>query len=192
MLNWNLQNTLPNPINDEWDLLVKSCLGDGAHPNRIKGFILSRLALQECLKTAGVHLKISELLLVHHRELLASAQFTISLSHTSQVGAALIDLKEKFISVGIDIEHEEREVKGDVLKRISHPEDLDLKKIELWCLKEAAFKALMNTGRFEKPVEFSSIHIQEKNWLHVTSGIEGHWRLQSKESMLVALTGVRS
>lgn len=192
MLTWKMQKTLPSPKNPEWDLLVKSCLGESVHPERISGFILSRMALQACLKEKGILTVIPELVIENYRETPSAPQFTISLSHTPEAGAALIAPREKFVSVGIDIEHEKRPVKDSIIERISHPEDEALRNIELWCLKEAAFKALMNTGRFQKPLEFSSIKIGNHFWSHAPTGLEAPWELENVNSMLVARTAIRS
>jgi 4'-phosphopantetheinyl transferase EntD len=94
--------------------------------------------------------------------------------------------------VGIDIEQEERKVKDEVAMRIAHPNDLKLRKIELWCLKEAVFKAIMNSGLCTTPVEFSSIRIQEKTWTHPSSQLKGEWELEVIKKVVIARALVKN
>ncbi len=114
-------------------------------------------------------------------------EITLSLSHTKLAGAAITASRAEFISVGIDIESDNRVVKDSILKRITNSRDINLRNIELWCLKEAVFKCLMNTGIFEKPFEFSEIEISYKRWIHSPSGLEGEWKTIISEQFLIAL-----
>ena len=91
-----------------------------------------------------------------------------------------------FRSVGIDIEREDRVVKDSIRERIAHKDDANFRNIEQWCLKEAAFKALMNTEQFEKPVEFSSICIGKESWSHSPSGLKGKWEMETIKLFVVA------
>ena len=113
-------------------------------------------------------------------------QFTLSLSHTSECGAAMIADRKFFRSVGIDIEREDRVVKDFIRERITHKDDTNFRNIEIWCLKEAVFKALMNTEKFEKPLEFSSICIGKDSWSHSPSGLEGKWEVETIKPVVVA------
>jgi 4'-phosphopantetheinyl transferase EntD len=183
---WKLVKTLSNPKDPQWELLIKLTLGDEVHSDRKKGFLLSREALIEALKTNHVSANISELALDSHSTLTHFPQFTISLSHTKECGASLVADRQTFRSVGIDIEHEERVVKDSIFDRISHPQDRKLRNIELWCLKEAAFKALMNSGNFEKPIEFSSIEIGNDIWTHSPSGLKGEWEMDFVKPFVIA------
>lgn len=191
MYTWKLIKTLSNPKDPEWDLLIKLTLGDEVHSDRKMGFLLSRQALMSGLKDLHVTANIQDLILDRHSALSRFPQFTISLSHTKECGAALIAERKTFRSVGIDIEHEERIVKDSIKERVSHPEDVTLRNIELWCLKEAAFKALMNSEKFEKPVEFSSIKIENKKWFHSPSGLEGEWELELIKPFVIAKAFLR-
>lgn len=189
---WKLTETLSNPKNPEWDGLIKSALGENIHSDRIKGFLLSREALLECLKENSHHLTPIQLELSGFSALKQLPQYTLSLSHTKTHGAALIADRQSFRSVGIDIEHEERPVKDSIAQRVSHPHDTKLRNIELWCLKEAVFKTLMNTGNFEKPVEFSSIELGDRTWSHSPSGLKGEWELHYVKPVVIALAFLKS
>lgn len=186
MLHWKLSKTLKTPKDPGWDLLVKSSLGVGVHSDRINGFLLSREALIEALGSAGISATPHELMLSNHSTIKAYPRFTISLSHTPDCGAALIAERKFFRSVGIDIEHVKRPVKESIIERISHEGDLKLRNIELWCLKEAVFKALMNTSLFPKPIEFSSIRIRKDDWDHSPTKLSGKWSLKELNSFVMA------
>ena len=190
---WNLSQSLTNPNDPEWDLLVKLTLGGDVHPERKKGFILSRMALQKCLKEQGYNLHPSALKLLKYSSLEGLPEFTLSLAHTKGSGAAMLADSNTFRAIGIDIENINRPVKESIIKRVGHSEDDEsLRNIELWCLKEAAFKALMNTGEFEKPVEFSSIRIGKGYWTHSPSGLEGEWELETLNDMVIALACLKN
>jgi 4'-phosphopantetheinyl transferase EntD len=186
MLVYKLTKTLTNPLDPEWDLLAHSELGDGVHSDRKMGFLLSREALKNALFEFGLSCQPKDLKLNHYDELMGLPQFTISLSHTKDWGAALVAERKDLRSIGIDIEHEERIVKDSVRERIGNKSDENLRNIELWCLKEAVFKALLNTRQFDKPVEFSSIVISKNTWFHLPSGFGGSWELETINSMVVA------
>lgn len=186
MVTWKLSKTLSNPKDPEWDLLIKSSLGEGVHSDRIMGFLLSREALKDALKNMGKDLTPGQLFLEDYSTIRGLPQFTISLSHTPLCGAALVSERKFFRSLGIDIEMSERLVKDSIIERISHPEDLKLRNIELWCLKEAVFKALMNTKLFPKPIEFSSIKISKEHWSHSPSSLEGKWELETITPFVIA------
>lgn len=193
MFEWKLTKNLTNPLDPEWDELARLALGTAVHPDRKMGFLLSREALKMALKSFGFDSPIRDLKLSHFHQLLLSPELTISLSHTKECGAALIGDRKDFHSLGIDLEHEERQVKDSILERIAHPDDDDsLRKIEMWCLKEACFKALMNTGKFGAPVEFSSIHVARDRWFHPPSHLEGEWRIEKVKPFVVAMAFLKN
>ncbi len=192
MLTWNLSKTLSKPNDPEWEVLIFSSLPGDVHSDRKNGFLLSRQALIYALKDQGLEISAGALQLVSYSQIRDLPQFTISLSHTKIAGVALVGDRKTYRSLGIDIEQEERIVKDSIKNRISHPADKNLRNIELWCLKEAVFKALMNTGEFEKPLEFSSILIEDKKWTHSPSGYEGEWIFESVTPFVMAKAFLRN
>ena len=192
MTKWIISKTLRDPQDPDWEKLAASFFPDGVHPKRKEGFLLSRSSLRDCLGLVKVNCPILSLHLLNHTLLKEWPQYTISLSHTINCGAALIAERKFFRSVGIDVEQEERIVNQSVIERISHPNDLNLRNIELWCLKEAVFKTLMNTGCFEKPVEFSTICIEKNGWAHSPSNLSGKWELDHLKPFVVARSFLES
>ena len=162
MLTYQLVNNLNIDEDSQWRDLVLTSLGPGTHPSRIQGFCLGREALRKCLKVLGLEVSITQLILENYKGLKKFPDLNLSISHTKEFGAAIVASKNQTVSVGIDVEPTSRLVKPAILERISHPEDAPLEPIIMWALKEATFKALMNTGRFEQNEEFSSLLIYKK------------------------------
>ncbi len=185
MLHIRLENTLNLTQETEWNRLAENTLGHNVHPNRKVGFLLSRQALIQVFCEFGKRLQVSDLRLEHFDALKDFPEYTLSLSHTAKWGAAMVGSRKQFISVGIDIEPIERVVKAAIIQRISHPSDVKLDPIVHWALKEACFKALMNTRRFDSNPEFSSILLSDKSWSH-PSGLGGKWDLEFTSELVVA------
>ncbi len=181
-----LVKTLTNPEDPEWRTLSANCFKDPVHPDRLAGFLLSREALRLCLEARGVLASPKSLTLRSFDELDHYPAFTLSLTHTAACGAAIIADRQTHRAVGIDVEHDERVVKETIRERIAHPADVSLPNIELWCLKEAVFKVLMNARASDLPVEFSSIQIGPQHWIHAQSGSEGFWELDRLRPYVVA------
>ncbi|HXH30601.1 MAG TPA: 4'-phosphopantetheinyl transferase superfamily protein [Bacteriovoracaceae bacterium] len=182
-----LATILATPGDPDWEVLLKNTFDQEIHPHRKQGFLLSREALRIALESQGHTPTISDLNVLQHRSLARFTDLTLSLSHTPLVGAAVIADKGTHPAVGIDVEARSRRVKDTIIERISHPRDEKFTGLELWCLKEATFKALMNTGRFERPVEFSSLEIRKDDWLHSPSGTTGRWELRPSTEYVVGL-----
>lgn len=184
---WKIVSTFSESQAAQWEAYVETSLGPGIHPARKQGHILAREALRLVLCEQGEAPQISDLFVRDYHSLERWPDLTLSLSHSKSSGAALLADRERYLSVGIDIEEEERHVKASILARVSHPEDISLRNIELWCLKEAVFKCLMNSGRFEKPFEFAEIQLLEKRWKHSPSRLEGEWKIIISEQHVIAL-----
>jgi phosphopantetheinyl transferase (holo-ACP synthase) len=191
MLTYKLIHSLNPEDSSDWEQLSLAELGENIHPNRMKGFCLAREALRHCLKQKGIHLKISELRLNKYSNVNNQNSLTISLSHTPTCGACVVANSDQILSVGIDIEPLTRLVKPMILERISHANDLSLPGINLWALKEACFKALMNTEKFNVPQEFSSLIISKDKWHHEKSSIQGEWSLQEIDGHILALAWIK-
>ncbi len=186
MLTFRLAQSLKNPTDPEWPTLADHSFKGPVHTGRLSGFLLSREALRLCLEERGVSAPPRLLTLKSFDALHHFSDFTISLTHTSDCGAALIADRQAYRGVGIDVEHDERVVKQTIMERISHPSDSALDNLELWCLKEAVFKVLMNARASDRPVDFSSIQIGNQRWLHPQSGSEGSWELERVRPYVVA------
>lgn len=192
MITYRFCETLTDSDAPAWEKLTHTELGESVHAKRKQGFQLAREALRLALRERGIEAPIEELKLNRFDSLVHFPDFTLSLSHTPKLGAAILGARNLYRSLGIDIEDKNRQVKEMIIERIAHPEDLGLRNLELWCLKEAAFKAAMNTGLFDKPIEFSSLRIQDQTWSHSPSNLTGEWRLEEYKDHLVALAWIKN
>ena len=191
MLTYQIKKSLIPAQDSQWKQLVRKVLGESVHVQRELGFCLAREALKACFSERGIPLEIPDLVLEKFSAVKGQSSLTISLSHAKECGAAVVASAKEVISVGIDIEPNDRVVKPMILERISHPEDLALHPLTLWSLKEASFKALMNTGKFEKPVEFSGLKIMHGLWLHEASQIRGEWKVDEEQGLIIALAWIK-
>ena len=192
MRNFHLKKSLNFSL-DLWTEIFKEDYQiDSAHINRIKGYALAREALLELLKDQNIHLGPKDLKLRHYHSLLNVDHYTLSLGHTSLMGAAFLISKEKYRSVGIDLERNNRIVKDAIYNKMKHPQDEIIHPLQLWTLKEACFKALMNTEKFEKNIEFNSIQIlANQTWLH-SSGESGGWESFSEDDHMISLAWIKA
>lgn len=191
MLTYRLVNNLKISEDSEWRALALEQLGSKVHPSRQRGFCLARSALRDCFQELGYEIPLSELVIENYKTLKAQPGFTLSLTHSHEWGAALVGNLKEYVSVGIDVEARSRTVKPAILERVSHPLDHALLPIEIWALKEAAFKTLMNTGKFSQNEEFSSIQITDGFWLHSPSNTKGEWKLGPHHDLVVATAWIR-
>jgi phosphopantetheinyl transferase (holo-ACP synthase) len=128
----------------------------------LDAFTNSREALRYLLGNAGHSVRDlkEDLELLNYQELKKYPNYLTSLSHTKGAGAALLVNKSDYLSAGIDIEWGEREMKSGTEKFFRHPQDSDYpNNLELWTMKEAAFKALSPLG-FPGVLVLSKIIIQ--------------------------------
>jgi phosphopantetheinyl transferase (holo-ACP synthase) len=133
------------------------------HSTLDNSFTNSRNALKNLLiqKNEVVNDLKSDLTLLNFRELPTYPLYYVSLSHTKELGAAVIALKKTVKGIGIDIEWESRNIKPGALKFFVNPADShELSLIELWTAKEAAFKALSPIGTYPGVLVLSKIIIQ--------------------------------
>lgn len=125
-------------------------------------FTNSREAQARLLRAQG--LKITDLradLELENFQLLKKfPQFVTSLSHTRGAGASVLADRVDFLSLGIDIEWSDRAMKKEAERFFRHPDDSVYENnLELWTMKEAAFKALSPLG-FNGVLVLSKILIQ--------------------------------
>lgn len=146
-------------------------------------FTNSREALKLLLQKDGhqiLDLK-QDLELINYQNLAKFPEYLTSITHTKGAGAAVLAKKSDYLSVGIDIEWSDRTMKLEAQRFFRHPEDSSYEDmIELWTMKEAAFKALSPQG-FPGVLVLSKIIIQ--NGLFYTNEqpqIQGYVETQVK------------
>ena len=103
---------------------------------------LSRKALQAVAQLAGQVLGPSDLVLNHHHYIDKCPDHFFSLSHTTDYAAAIVVSSNAYLGAGIDIELKQREFTASHHRFFTHKEDdQDIPKLNLWCIKEAIYKA---------------------------------------------------
>lgn len=120
---------------------------------RARAHLASRLALKTALEGLGRH-GGPQFLENDPTTLLSAPDLVVSLSHSRNLGGALVARRQQYPGVGLDLEWADRALQEGGEKYYRHGEDqADLTALELWCMKEAAFKALFPFQRaFQKEV----------------------------------------
>jgi hypothetical protein len=87
-----------------------------------------------------------------------------SLSHTMPgIGAAIIDRFAAYLGVGLDIEWSDRETKPGIDRWMGINQQIELRPIETWAIKEAIYKAAQarfQTLGFGDVLPFKRIHLR--------------------------------
>ena len=140
-------------------------------------FTASRSALKKCLFSLGQvnseslilpdDIKLLEV--TNHCFLKNFSNLLVSIAHTKQAGVAVIISKESHLSVGIDIEHNNRKVTPEIINKFQNRWDQPCNNIlDLWVKKEAVFKAIdpiKSRYRLEnKSLVLSDIWVKDKNF----------------------------
>lgn len=107
------------------------------------------MALLGCLPEKNIEYK--DLEIVDYLYLKKAPQYKVSISHTEEFGAAAASDSEDILSVGIDIELQQRSMRAGSEKYFVNEQDMETSSLKLWVLKEAAFKALSPLVKNEFP-----------------------------------------
>lgn len=122
-----------------------------AREARMKALFSSRQALQESLKIQGIQTPLTNIRLTKDYRLKNFPSLIHSLSHTHGAAAAYSAKVEQVQTLGLDIEWDDRIVKEQTYKFYIRPyEDQKYTPLEIWSLKEAAFKAFYLLGSAPK------------------------------------------
>jgi len=157
-------------------------------PKTIDGFYLSRLALSELTERP---LKIDSLKIKNHLHLENDNETLVSLSHTKGAAAAAIAKKEEgLISIGIDIERISRKLNINSSKYFLREEDeKSYSLLEIWCLKEAIFKAYAPFYQDEKTLVLKDFWITEDRFGHYSNRgkVLGKCNVKKEQGLYVAI-----
>lgn len=133
-----------------------------AHPKRQASFLAARKALQKLVP----HMKLTELKLNEFHFLEDFPQHVFSLAHTKDLAVAAMVGKNDYRSIGVDIEFLDRIVKENSERHfINSEDDRSINDLELWCAKEAAFKA--SSFLFDKNFVLKDLWIRNSNFGHI-------------------------
>lgn len=113
---------------------------------RTPQYLTSRSALKEALEElTGNQWHEDQLKIKDYHRLIEQPEILVSLSHTSEYGAAVVSNDDKIIGLGIDIESKDRTFNPKIEKFFRNERDDQneaSRLLELWTMKEAAFKAI--------------------------------------------------
>jgi hypothetical protein len=131
-------------------------------------WLSSRGALLLALTDLGIAVKsLEELDIKNHDRLIHFPEVTTSLSHHQKYGAAAVSNESDVISIGIDIEDENRTLKEGTRKYFVHEKDHHRgDDLACWTAKEAAFKAVFPHWIHSKPLVLTDLWIGEKTFGH--------------------------
>ena len=191
MLIFRLSQELNSNEIEQWKSLQLKTIGTEVHADRALSYCLSRDALRECLRHQGIDLEISQLIVMDNNKVGMADSYTLSLSHTKKWGAAILGSRLEYLGLGIDVELKDRAIKSGVLNRILHAQDEALAPLFIWCIKEAAFKTLMNSQKISHPVEFSSIQVSANGWTHSDTSSEGSYQIIEHPELVIALSWIK-
>ncbi len=118
------------------------------HAKKNEMHFLSRYALTRLIEQKFQrNIPYQELELINFQNIELIPQQIFSLAHTETSVVVTSASKESFNGIGVDIEHQHRPIKPEsahyfINEQDQHTGDL----LTQWCIKEACFKALSNSG----------------------------------------------
>lgn len=127
---------------------------------------LSRWCLKELTKEENLSIS-------NHLHMEADETKLVSISHTKELAACALCINKDVRSIGIDIEWVGRKIRDGSFKYfVSKEEELELySPLEIWCIKEAAFKAYYPFhDQSQKTLVLTDFEIQEKATLLAPNG----------------------
>lgn len=141
----------------------------------------SRPALKKAIEGFLGQTVSTEITIKDHLHLDKFPHILVSLSHTKNIGAALLGNSPELLSIGLDLEVASRLVEERAKKFFFNDNDAPLSLLELWCLKEAVFKALdpvKEQFKLNGPILFTNLIVGPDQWRHADSEIFGECRLE--------------
>ena len=148
----------------------------------------SRLALIKSLdiNSSSQFTKYSDLKIHNHHYMEKDSKIKVSLSHTNNYAMACSTSHKDIESIGVDLESSDRELKEGIKKFYIIDTDEIQDALHLWCIKEAAFKAISPLFKNEKQLVLKDITVLENGTfqLEINPTLNGYWMLQSEENRI--------
>ena len=157
------------------------------HTNRRKQWASGRVALTEAFRARGVEIDLLKCHFEGHQKIKELPEWRFSLSNIQGFAGALVVPEKQNSGLGLDIESATRVVKDEVLKRITHGQDIkSYSTIEKWCVKEAAYKSLPN--EIQKNIWLNNISVLESTFqVDGYAEIIGHWKQQPHSELVIVM-----
>ena len=173
----------PVALRDQWHQVARERMAD-VHANRQKEWALARLCLALCFEKHGIVLGPAQAVFKNHHEVAHLPAWRFSLSHSRDVAGAWLMPAAQVRGLGVDVELSNRKVPPQVKARLAHKQDAKLSDLELWTLKEAAFKALPTLAQTD--IWLNRIIVREKQFELENSPFIGEWSLEKDQSLTIA------
>lgn len=179
-LTWD---TAPAEARDAWHRLADARMPD-FHANRKKEWALARLCLAQCFENHGIVLNPAQAVFKNHHEVTHLPAWRFSLTHSKDVAGAWLMPAAQVRGLGVDVELSNRKVPPPVKARLAHKQDIKLSDLELWTLKEAAFKALPSMA--QNDIWLNRIIITQNVFELENSPFRGEWGLEKADGLTIA------
>lgn len=173
----------PHEARDAWHRVAEARMPD-FHANRKKEWALARLCLAQCFEKHGITLDPVQAVFKNHHEVTHQPAWRFSLTHSKDVAGAWLMPAALVRGLGVDVELSNRKVPPQVKARLSHKQDTQLNDLELWTLKEAAFKALPTLAQTD--IWLNRIIVHEKKFELENSPFKGFWSLEKTTALTIA------
>ncbi len=184
-LTWD---SAPVATRDQWHQVARERMSD-VHANRQREWALARMCLALCFEKHGIALNPTQAVFKNHHEVAHLPAWRFSLTHSREVAGAWLMPAAQVRGLGVDVELSNRKVPPQVKARLAHKQDIQLNDLELWTLKEAAFKALPTLAQTD--IWLNRIIIREKQFELENSPFVGEWSLEKDQSLTIARAWLR-
>jgi 4'-phosphopantetheinyl transferase EntD len=162
------------------------------HEERITGFLTARLALIAAFLEVGINLEFKDLANMQLNYLPDFKEFSFSLSHTNHQSLRVAGafLRQSTKKIGLDLEWSQRKLKEGSERYFVRQEDDSIDLLELWCLKEAAFKSVSN--QFSSGLLLKDLWVKKNKFghFHDDDKVLGHLNIKKvqflKNELLIA------
>lgn len=178
---WSYEDELP----ETWIELVPERV-KAITPKRVREFAASRNALAKLCKRDN----FDDLEIEGNSHLRHDPKTKVSLSHTRGISAAAIS--SSHTAIGVDVEFADRIFKEAVAKFFKHSEDYAISTLELWCIKEAAFKAfepLKHYQSIKDTLVLKDLTVTEKEVIFNQKAIAS-WNCQKHDGLITAVVWI--
>lgn len=153
---------------------------------RIREYAASRKALS----LACSIYEIDQLEIEAHHHLKNHPHIKVSLSHTRGLSAAVAS--KELVSVGVDVEFIDREFNHKTSKFFLRDDDLEMPLLELWTIKEAAFKAIdpMGLKASDKDIlVLKDLRVKDQS-IELEGKEASKWLLQKHDGVMTAVSWI--
>ncbi len=154
------------------------------HVNRYKEWALARLCLELCLEDMGLSRRPQDLVFKSEHLLEGIPTVSFSLSHSKDWATAFVASTQIARLVGVDVELKTRKVPDNVKHRLSNPKDSVQDAMQLWVIKEAAFKSLPRLA--QEGIWLNNIIVHHSSFELEGTPFKGSYEVSEFEEVLLA------